>query len=87
MLDNYKEVVDGLEGTNESVIAHRQNDVLRILTVVSVILLPLTLITGIFGMNVHFPGFGEAWAFWTLAGVMLSTALSLIAFFRYKRWL
>ena len=54
-LDNYKEVVDGLESTNESVISHRQNDVLRVLTIFSVILLPLTLISGIFGMNVHFP--------------------------------
>src|SRR5207248_11623420 len=44
LLDNFKEVIDGLEDTNESVIAHRQNNVLRILTVVSVILLPLTLI-------------------------------------------
>jgi magnesium transporter len=87
LLDNYKEVVEGLEDTNESVIAHRQNNVLRILTVVSVILLPLTLISGIFGMNVHFPGFDTAWAFWTIAGVMLATALGLIAFFRYKRWL
>src|SRR5438034_1153879 len=86
-LDNYKEVVEGLEDTNESVISHRQNNVLRILTVVSVVLLPLTLISGIFGMNVHFPGFDTAWAFWTIAGVMLATALSLIAFFRYKRWL
>ena len=36
LLDNYKEVVDGLESTNESVLAHRQNDVLRLLTVISV---------------------------------------------------
>ena len=57
ILDNYKEVVEALEDTNESVISHRQNDVLRILTVFSVVLLPLTLITGFFGMNVHFPGF------------------------------
>jgi magnesium transporter len=87
LLDNYKEVVEGLEETNESVISHRQNNVLRILTVVSVILLPLTLISGIFGMNVHFPGFDTVWAFWTIAGVMLATALALIGFFRYKRWL
>ncbi|TML74784.1 MAG: magnesium transporter CorA family protein [Actinobacteria bacterium] len=86
-LDNYKEVVEGLEDTNESVISHRQNNVLRILTVVSVILLRLTLISGIFGMNVHFPGFDTVWAFWTIAGVMLATAVGLIAFFRYKRWL
>jgi len=87
LLDNFKEVVDGLEDTNESVIAHRQNNVLRILTVVSVILLPLTLITGIFGMNVHFPGFGTSWAFWTVAGVMLASAIGLIVFFRRKGWL
>src|SRR5947209_8773182 len=74
LLDNYKEVVDGLEDTNESVISHRQNDVLRILTVVSVIFLPLTLITGIFGMNVRFPGFGTSWGFWVVAGGMLSCA-------------
>ena len=68
-LDNYKEVVEALEDTNESVIAHRQNDVLRVLTVFSSIVLPLTLITGIFGMNVHFPGFDSAWAFWTIVVV------------------
>ena len=55
-------------------ISHRQNDVLRILTVVSVILLPLTLITGIFGMNVHFPGFETAAAFWAIFGLMLGLA-------------
>jgi magnesium transporter len=87
LLDNFKEVVEALEDTNESVISHRQNDVLRILTVVSVVLLPLTLITGIFGMNVHFPGWETAPAFWVIAGAMLALAAGLIAFFRYKRWL
>jgi magnesium transporter len=87
LLDNYKEVVEALEDTNESVISHRQNDVLRVLTVVTVILLPLTLITGIFGMNVHFPGFDGATAFWVIVGFMFGLALGLTAFFRLKRWL
>ena len=87
LLDNYKEVVEALEDTNESVISHRQNDVLRVLTVFSVLLLPLTLITGLFGMNVKFPGFDTAWAFWVIAGVMLGTLISALAFFRIKRWL
>ena len=60
LLDNYKEVVEGLESTNESVISHRQNDVLRILTVFSATLLPLTLLASVFGMNVAFPGYGTA---------------------------
>src|SRR4051794_5299330 len=87
ILDNYKEVVEALESTNESVIQHRQNDVLRVLTVFSVVLLPLTLVTGFFGMNVRFPGFDTRWAFWTIFGVMCAGFLGLIAFFRHKRWL
>jgi magnesium transporter len=87
LLDNYKEVVEALESTNESVISHRQNDVLRLLTVITVIILPVTLITGIFGMNVAFPGFGTSHAFWIIVGAMVATAASLIAFVRYKGWL
>src|SRR5207253_6439986 len=87
MLDNYKEVVEALEQTNESVISHRQNEVLRILTVFSVILLPLTLITGIFGMNVVFPGFDTVRAFWIIVAGMVATLFVLLGFFKYKRWL
>jgi magnesium transporter len=87
LLDNHKEVVEALEDTNESVISHRQNRVLLVLTLVSVILLPLTLITGLFGMNVRFPGFDTARAFWIICGSMLAIAVGLIGFVRYKRWL
>ncbi|MFL6028617.1 MAG: magnesium transporter CorA family protein [Gaiellaceae bacterium] len=87
LLDNYKEVVEALESTNESVISHRQNDVLRVLTLFSVILLPLTLISGIFGMNVGFPGEGSHAAFWAIVGLMIGTIASMIAFFKFKRWL
>jgi magnesium transporter len=87
ILDNYKEVVEALESTNESVISHRQNDVLRVLTVFSVVLLPLTLITGFFGMNVRFPGFDTVWAFWVIFAGMAVSLVGLLAFFRFKRWL
>ena len=86
-LDNYKEVVDGLESTNESVISHRQNDVLRVLTIFSVIILPLTLISGIFGMNVDFPGFASPAAFWFIVVAMVSLMVGMVLFFRHKRWL
>src|SRR5207249_3738679 len=87
ILDNYKEVVEALEDTNESVISHRQNDVLRILTVFSVVLLPLTVITGFFGMNVKFPGYGTMWAFWAVLAGMVVTLIAVLAFFRFKRLL
>ena len=59
MLENYKEVVEALAETNESVISHRVNDILRVLTSISVIVLPLTLIASIWGMNVGVPGEGN----------------------------
>ena len=87
LLDNYKEVVEALEDTNESVIAHRQNDVLRVLTVFSVILLPLTLIASVFGMNVVYPGEGTLGAFWVIIAVMVLTIFAMLGFFRWKRWI
>jgi magnesium transporter len=87
LLDNYKEVVEGLESTNESVISHRQNDVLRLLTVISVTILPLTLLTGLFGMNVGFPGEDSASAFWAIVVAIVLTAIATLGFFRWKRWL
>jgi magnesium transporter len=87
LLDNYKEVVEALEATNESVISHRHNDVLRVLTVFSVILLPLTLIASLFGMNVIYPGEGTEGAFWVIVVMMIGVVAGLLGFFRYKRWL
>ena len=70
LLDNYKEVVEALESTNESVISHQQNDILYVLTIFSVVMLPLTFLTGLFGMNVDFPGFGSATAFWVILALL-----------------
>jgi magnesium transporter len=87
LLDNYKEVVEALESTNESVIAHKQGDVLRILTLIATIALPLTVIASLFGMNVLFPGEGTHAAFWVILGVMIATLVGMVAVFRWKRWL
>jgi magnesium transporter len=83
LLDNYKEVVEALEQTNESIISHRQQYRLQILTVFSVIFLPLTLISGVFGMNW---GFGSAGFIATVSG-MVALFLSALGVFRWRRWL
>jgi magnesium transporter len=87
LLDNYKEVVEALESTNESLISHQQNDILYVLTIFSVVLLPLTVITGLFGMNVRFPGFDTAQGFYATLGIMFVTIVGMLGFFRWKRWL
>jgi magnesium transporter len=87
LLDNYKEVVEALEDTNESVISHAAQYRLQILTVASVILFPLTLIASIFGMNVGLPGGGGIGTFWIIVGAMAVLGLGMLGFFRWKRWL
>jgi magnesium transporter len=87
MLENFKEVIEGLESTNESVLSHRTNDVLRVLTAFSVIILPLTLIASMFGMNVRFPGTGTAEAFWIVIVAMIVVLVAMAAWFRRRGFL
>jgi magnesium transporter len=86
-LENYKEVVEGLEDSNESVIGHRTNDTLRVLTSISVIVLPLTLLASLFGMNVEFPGEGSVVAFWFIMLAMTAVLVGMVIVFRSRRWL
>ncbi len=87
MLENYKEVVEALEETNESVLSHRVNDILRFLTAISVIVLPLTLIASIWGMNVGVPGEDDSAAFLAVVGGMLALLVAMVAYFRRRGWL
>jgi magnesium transporter len=87
MLENFKEVVEALEDTNESVLSHRVNEVLRVLTAFSVIILPLTLLASIFGMNVDFPFEGTVGAFWTILGVMVVVLVAMVGYFRKRGFL
>ena len=92
MLENYKEVIVGLEETNESMLSHKVNDSLRVLTAITVIVLPLTLIASIFGMNIGLPGGGDPVSssdssFWVVIGIMVLILVGMTAFFRSRRWL
>jgi magnesium transporter len=87
MLENYKEVVEALEDTNESVISHRVNDILRVLTSFSVVILPLTLIASLWGMNVGVPGEGDTEDFWAIVAGMVILLVGMLGYFRHRGWL
>jgi len=86
-LENYKEVIEGLESSNESVLSHQLKDSFRILTAASVVLLPLTLIASVFGMNVQFPGEGETITFYLILALMAVLLVALVILFRRRGWL
>ena len=78
----------GARGHQRVGLSHRLNDVLRVLTAFSVIVLPLTLIASICGMNVKVPGEGETTAFWLIIGPDgRRRSAGMVAFFRRRGWL
>jgi magnesium transporter len=82
MLENFKEVAEALESSNESVLAHQQSGALNVLTAMSVIVLPLTFLASLWGMNVHVPGQDSAAWFYGLVGVMVVLFAGMAYWFR-----
>lgn len=80
--------VESLVQLHFSAVAHRTNEIIRVLTVLSAIFLPLTFIAGVFGMDFRYtPELGMRYADFITLGVMAAPALGLPQLFRYKRWL
>ncbi len=88
-LENYKEMIEALEHTNESLLSYKLGDTMKILTAFSVIVLPLSLIANAFGMNVTngMPFLGLQNGFWVIVIFMSSITFISFLFFRFKRWL
>jgi len=90
ILGTQKEIIESLEDTNESLLSHNINLTMRTLTVFSAIMLPLTFLTGLFGMNVRLP-FTEALEditnFWYIAGIMGAVIILMFIIFKWKKWL
>jgi len=88
ILETQKENINAFQETNESLISYRLNDIMRILTVISVILIPANLIASIFGMNAEFmPFIGHRFDFYAILSIMLILMISFMIYFRKKTWL
>ncbi|HBG69506.1 MAG: hypothetical protein A2W93_01160 [Bacteroidetes bacterium GWF2_43_63] len=87
MIEDDGELLEGLSKTFDSMQANRTNEIMKMLTFISTTLLPLTFITGLYGMNVALP-FGEhPYAFSMIIGIMLLIVIFLILYFKRKRWM
>lgn len=87
MLEDNRELIEGLNATLDSLTSHRINEVIKTLTIISVVLLPMTLVASIYGMNVDLPLDHHPLAFAFVMGFMLTGALSMIAYFLWRKWL
>jgi magnesium transporter len=87
IIDEDYEVVSGLSDTANTLVNYRINEIIRILTVISVIILPLTLITGVYGMNVDLPLDERPIAFIVVIGLMLGISTIMILYFIRRKWI
>lgn len=87
LLDTAKEMSDVLQDTHESWLTHRTNEIIRLLTIFSVTMVPLTFIASLYGMNVDLPFQHAPLAFATIASVMGVILASLVGYFVWKKWL
>jgi magnesium transporter len=87
-LDVQKDTINALHETNASLIDFRINEIMKTLTIFSVIVFPLTLLAAIFGMNTSsMPFVDHPHGFWIIIGLMLLSTLGMLAFFKKKKWL
>ncbi len=82
------DVVEGLSRTLDSLTSHRINEVMKILTIFSVIMLPLSVISGVYGMNLReLPLANHPLSFGLITGIMASVVVGMLAWFKRQRWL
>jgi magnesium transporter len=88
LVDSYRELVSSLLEAQFSMQSNRMNEIMKRLTIISTIMLPLSLVAGIYGMNFkHMPELEWLWGYPYALGVMLTIAVSIVTWFRVKRWI
>lgn len=88
LAESYRELVTATMEAYLSVQGNRMNEVMKTLTLISTVMLPLTFVAGVYGMNFEFiPGGHSPLGFWICCGIMLLLGIGIVTFFRYRRWL
>lgn len=87
-LEHLRDALKELRETNNSLLSTKQNEIMKILTIMAFVTFPLTLISSIFGMNTQYlPVVGQPGDFWFILGFMSLLAMSFFVFFKHKKWL
>lgn len=87
-IETYRDLLSGMLDLYLSSISNRTNEIMKFLTVIGTIFMPLTFIVGLYGMNFkHMPELEWRYGYFAVLGIMLLISLGMVAYFRHKRWL
>ena len=88
MTETFRDILGGMHEAYLSSISNRLNEIMKILTVIATIFIPLTFIAGVYGMNFeHMPELKWQWGYFLVWGVMLAVAGGLLVFFKRRKWI
>lgn len=85
----FQDRISSLLDAHLSIVSNQLNTVMKVLTIMSTLFMPMTVLTGLYGMNVDLPLFagGTPAQFWWIVGIMAATSIVMLAFFRRRRWI
>lgn len=88
IIETYQEILSGMVETYLSSVGNRTNEVMKILTIIATIFIPLTFIAGVYGMNFKFmPELDAIWGYPLTVSVMLTVSFIMLIYFRRKKWI
>jgi len=86
-IEQQREITNGLMEIYLSMMSNKMNEVMKVLTVIATIFIPLTFIVGIYGMNFKYmPELDVPWAYYAVWGVMFAVVVTMVIYFRRKNW-
>ncbi len=88
LVEALRDTASGLHDLHMTSISNRMNEIMKVLTIIGTIFIPLTFIAGIYGMNFEYmPELGWTWAYPAVWGVMIALAGALLLYFRRREWI
>lgn len=87
MVETYRDILGGMHDTYLSSVNNRMNEIMKVLTIIATVFIPLTFIVGVYGMNFqNMPELKWAYGYYVTWGVMLVIAVALLIYFKRKKW-
>ena len=87
-IETFRDMLSGILDVYLSSVSNRMNEVMKVLTIIATVFMPLTFLAGVYGMNFKYmPELEWHWGYFMIWGIMLAIAFSMLVYFRKKKWL
>jgi magnesium transporter len=87
-VETYRDLLSGMMDLYQSTVSNRMNSIMKVLTIISTVFIPITFLTGVYGMNfVQMPLLDDPNGFWVIAGLIFGAVVGMLFYFRRQKWI